>query len=252
MPYGLYISASGADAQAQRLEVISHNLANVDTPGFQREVAILQARHSEAIEQKIDQPGSKSLNDIGGGMQVQETMTEFKPGTTRRTGRRTDFAVNKPNVFFMVEKQGREMLTRAGNFLLDPQGKLITQQGDPVLAVGGEHITLDPTEAFTVTDKGGIRQAARRFDLALAQPASMGDMVRVGGNMFRPLAPLRQLIGPTERPDVLHGYVEQSGVSATTEMMSMIEASRAYEANVKMIQNQDHVIGALLNRVLGQ
>ncbi len=68
MPYGLYISAEGALAQSQRMEVIANNLANLDTPGFKRELAVFQARYAEAIEQGRDYPGSGSINDVGGGV----------------------------------------------------------------------------------------------------------------------------------------------------------------------------------------
>ena len=66
MYYGLYLSAAGAAAQGQKVEVLSNNLANVDTVGFKRELALLEARDSEAIERGMVSRGSQSLSDIGG------------------------------------------------------------------------------------------------------------------------------------------------------------------------------------------
>ena len=86
MPYGMYISAEGAHAQSKRLETLSNNLANVDTPGFKRDLALFQARHAEEINQGTDYPGSRGLNDIGGGVSVRETKTDFAPGLMKRTG----------------------------------------------------------------------------------------------------------------------------------------------------------------------
>ena len=82
----------------------------------------------------------------------------------------------------------------------------------------------------------------------IARPKSLGDLAHLGGNQFKPLAEF-DLADGTQRP-VVSGYLEQSGVQPTTAMMELIEASRAYEANVKMIQNQDHMMGQLTSRLL--
>ena len=71
MPHGLYISADGAQAQIQRMEVIANNLANVETTGFKRELGIVQARYAEAAQQGLATPGSGSIDDLGGGVQLQ-------------------------------------------------------------------------------------------------------------------------------------------------------------------------------------
>ena len=70
MPYGFYISAEGAHAQAKRLEILANNLANVDTAGFKRELAVFRARNAEATQRGEDVRGSGSLNDLGGGVLV--------------------------------------------------------------------------------------------------------------------------------------------------------------------------------------
>ena len=128
MPYGLYVSAEGARAQSQRLETIANNLANVDTAGFKRELAVFQARYAEAIEQGHDYPGSGSVNDVGGGVMLRLTQTDFSPGPMKRTGAPTDLAIRSKG-FFLVEKDGQQYLTRAGNFRLTTEGNLVTQQG---------------------------------------------------------------------------------------------------------------------------
>ena len=103
MPYGMYISAAGADVQSRRLQVLSNNLANVDTPGFKRELAVLQSRHAEAIERGEDYPDSRSINDVGGGVRLAETVTDFGGATVRQTGIPTDMAIEGDG-FFLVER----------------------------------------------------------------------------------------------------------------------------------------------------
>src|SRR4029079_2556808 len=86
MPYGMYISAAAAAAQAQRLEVIANNLANVDPPGFKQDVPTFQARFAEAIQKGYARSGDQSINDIGGGVKVMNVATDYSMGEMKRTG----------------------------------------------------------------------------------------------------------------------------------------------------------------------
>src|SRR3954466_6456534 len=90
MPYGMYISAEGASAQAQRLEVIANNLANADTAGFKQDVPTFQARFSEAIQRGQAQPGDRSINDIGGGVKMINVQTDHSMGELKHTGNDLD------------------------------------------------------------------------------------------------------------------------------------------------------------------
>ncbi len=102
MPYGLYLSAEGASAQSRRMEVLANNLANVDTVGFKRQMAVLQARAAEAIRQGFSELGDGSLDNLGGGVEVPETLTDFKTGTLKQTGIATDLAIAGDG-FFVVQ-----------------------------------------------------------------------------------------------------------------------------------------------------
>jgi flagellar basal-body rod protein FlgF len=248
MPYGLYISAEGAQAQSKRLEVLANNLANVDTPGFKRDLAIFQARYAEETKRGLDYPGSRSINDVGGGIWVRGTATDFAPGSTKRTGIPTDMTINGDG-FFVVRKGNRDLLTRAGNFQLNANGRLVTQDGDPVLDDSNSPIDIDPEAGpWQLTPDGGIAQDGAVTYLNLVRPRSMGDLAKVGDNLFASLAPLQQV--ESENRQIAAGFLEMSDVKPTLEMMDLIEASRGFEANVNMIRNQDQMIGALVNRVL--
>lgn len=247
MPYGFYISAEGAQAQARRMEVLSHNMANVDTPGFKRVLGVVQARHSESIERGTDYPGSRSINDVGGGVYLAETRSNFGPGAFRQTGVATDMAIDGDG-FFVVQEDDQTYLTRAGNFEFTSDGKLVTQSGLPVLSADGDVIEIDPTLPWQLHESGAIVQGATRIDLALVKPGSLGDLVPRGRNLFETLAQTAPVPEPQRR--IRGGYVEHANVRPAMEMMELIEASRAFEANVRMIQNQDHMTGTLVSRVL--
>lgn len=247
MPYGMYISAEGAQAQAQRLEVIANNLANVETPGFKRDVPTFQSRFAEAIQQGSDYPGSESINDIGGGVKLIETQTDFSGSSLRHTKVPTDFAVSGEGFFQVRGADGQTLLTRAGNFTLDPLGRLITQTNNlPVLDDSATPIQIDGTRPWQLAPGGVISQDGSEIPIGLASPQSLGDLVKAGQNLFRALGPT----APVAARDIRQGYLEQSGVNPTRETMAMIETSRAFEANMKVIQHQDSMISGLINRVL--
>jgi flagellar basal-body rod protein FlgF/flagellar basal-body rod protein FlgG len=250
MTYGMYISAEGASAQAKRMEVLANNLANVDTPGFKRQLAELEARHAEAILQGLASPGSGSQNDVGGGVKVLGTATEFVQGTLRQTGIPTDMAIAGEGFFLVEGDNSQPLLTRAGDFQLTSDGRLITQEGRAVLSQDLAPIQLAPNLPWDVSDHGVIRQGTSQVPLALMRPQSLADLAQQGDNLFRPLTE-PEIVPPHER-EVRGGCLELSGVKPTTEMMEMIEASRAFESNVRLIQHQDQAIGNLLSRVLRQ
>jgi len=249
MSYGMYLSAEGAKVQSQRLEFIANNLANLETPGFKRDVPTFQSRFAEAIQQGSDYAGSRSGNDVGGGVKLIEVDTDFSTGTLRSTEVKTDFAVNGDGFFQVRTPTGETLLTRAGDFHVDPQGRLLTQMGRyEVLDDGGGPIQIDPEQPWKFLSGGRIDQDGSQIAIGLQQPESLGDLVKVGSNAFRPLGTVTAV--PAEQRDIRQGYLEQSGVSSTSEMMSMIETSRAFEANTKMIQHQDGMLSQLLSRVL--
>lgn len=249
MSYGMYLSAEGAKVQSQRLEFIANNLANLETPGFKRDVPTFQARFAEAIQQGTDYAGSKSRNDVGGGVKLMEVDTDFSGGTLRSTEVDTDFAINGKGFFQVQTPAGEKLLTRAGDFHIDAQGRLLTQNGRYlVLDDSGGEIKLDPEQPWNFLPGGLIDQGGSQIAIGLEQPESLGDLVKVGSNAFRPLGPIAPVA--TEARDIRQGYLEQSSISSTSEMMAMIETSRAFEANTKLIQHQDGMMSQLLGRVL--
>ena len=251
MTYGMYLSAAGAEVQSRRIEILSNNLANVDTTGFKREMAAVEARAAEAIEQGWVDPGTGRPEDIGGGVRLRETMTNFSLGAIKKTGNGTDLAIPHETLdFFSVSRQGKEMLTRAGNFNFDRIGMLVTAQGYPVLGTNNEPIVAVPGGPTPeIHTSGSIRQGGNLLGvLKVSRVAEPGDLVHAGENMFTSLSEAQPV--PVNQRALAVGYLEQSGVKPTVELMELTEASRAYQANVSMIQHHDSVLSSLVNRVM--
>lgn len=249
MYYGLYMSAAGAHAQSQKVEVLSNNLANVDTVGFKKEIALLEARDSEAIERGLAQRGSRTQTDVGGGIRMPATATSYELGALRQTGFRTDFALEDPSHFFLVRRGRETLLTRAGNFTLDSEGYLRTQAGDQVLASDENPIQLDPLLPFRTLAGGIVDQFGDQFELGVVRPANRDALTKVGNNYFQPSAGKPPIV-PLEERRVRNGWQELSAVNPVEEMVELIAASRTYETNIRLIQQHDGMTSSLIGRML--
>jgi flagellar basal body rod protein FlgG len=249
VPYGLYISAEGAAAQSRRLDVIANNMANVDTVGFKQDVPTFQARFAEAIQKGQSVPGDQSINNIGGGVKMFDVATDFSAGQYATTGKPLDLAINGPGFFHIRGADGQAYLSRAGDFELDPKGRLVTSSGQhPVLDQQFSEITLSTDVPYSISPDGFVVQDGNAKALGLSQPKSLDELVKVGNNMFRPLEKVAPV--PLEERSVKQGYLELSGANPVREMMAMIESTRGFEANSRMIQSQDNALGTLISRVL--
>ena len=124
---------------------------------------------------------------VDGGVQFRETVTDFSPGPLKKTGIPSDVALEGDG-FFVVQKGQEKLLTRAGNFHLTSAGALVTQQGYPVLGEGNSPIAVNPGgEAWEIDSSGSVNQGTARQPLQIVKPASLGDLVKNGENLFRSL-----------------------------------------------------------------
>lgn len=211
---------------------------------------MLQSRPTEAIERGESMAGSGSIDDLSGGVAIQPNLTQFNQGPIQQTGKKTDFAINDKESFFAIQRGDKQLLTRAGNFLFDSSGTLVTPNGDPVLSTSGEPLKIELGIPYEVRDDGVIVQSGQPRSLMLMQPKEPGDLARVGDNLYQPLTPATPVAD--SKRNVVGGALESSGVQATSAMMELIESSRVYEANVRLIQTQDQAMGQLISRVLQQ
>ncbi|MEX0715374.1 MAG: flagellar hook-basal body protein [Planctomycetaceae bacterium] len=251
MLYGLYLSAQGADVQSRRLDVVANNIANAQTDGFKRDLAIFQAHEPrDVIDGRVgDLPGHPQAHT--GGTTFASVVTDFSQGALIPTGGAYDVALAGPG-FFRVAGKGEQFLTRTGKFTVDRRGELVTQStGSAVLGQGGRRIRI-PVDATRVDidDAGNMRAiapdgsgtAVGRLDVVI--PESSAKLEKVADGYYRNSG--RQRSVPAGTTEVKQGYVEGSGVRPVLEMLDMIEASRGFETNVNMIRTQDEALGNLL------
>lgn len=260
MVQGWYTGASGMIAQQNRLDAISNNLANVDTTGYKRDVAV-NKNFSELLLRRMRDNGEYSfwggsadiapiVGKVGLGVETNELYTVFEQGSFKNTGAATDIALAGEG-FFAVQTPAGERYTRAGNFLIGKEGILETKEGYPVLGENG--IIRVQDKHFKVNDDGIITvDGDRTIDrLKLVRFENERYLKKQGENLWvdNNISGKAYIAEGNERPALLQEYVETSNVNVVNEMVQMIEVNRAYEANQKTIQTEDTMMSTLWSKV---
>jgi len=258
---GWYTGASGMNAQQNRLDAISNNLANVDTAGYKRDVTVsknfpeLLIRRTNADGVYKMEFGSADaapvIGRLGLGVETNENYTDFSQGSFKITNTKTDTALSGKG-FYVVETPMGERYTRNGDFFIGKEGILETKDGYPVLGENG-YIYVDD-DHFTVNEDGVIRteRDGREIDRFKVVRFDNERYLKKMGNSFyieTEVSGPAHIAEGNERPRFMQGYTETSNVNVVNEMVQMIEVNRAYEANQKTITSEDSMMGTLWQKV---
>lgn len=255
-----YTGASGMNAQQNRLNTISNNLANVNTAGYKRDVTCSKS-FPELLLRRMNMDGVYEtpfgsaefpavIGKVGLGVETNENYTDFTQGSFRETSANTDVALNGKGFFSIQTPQG-ERYTRDGNFIVGKEGILETKDGYPVLGEDGLirvendkfKIDVDGMIYLQDTDDFVDRLKIVRFD-------NERYLKKEGINLYssNDISGDCHIAEGSERPTCLQSYMETSNVNVVNEMVQMIEVNRAYEANQKTIQSGDSMMGTLWNK----
>lgn len=252
---GLYTAGAGMMLQMTRQDVVANNLANVNTSGYKKQVAVAQAfpnmLMSRLGEIEKNSQGEyepvpvKLIGGLGTGAAIEKIYSEFTLGNIRKTDNATDLALNSDGYFAVLTPQG-ERYTRNGQFKINSEGILTTNQGYPVLDTGDQTITLEGE--FLVDETGNI--SVNGENIAQLKMVSFDNpqyLQREGDNL---LAAQEGEEGVNlESPGILQGYIEDSNVNAVKEMVDMINVVRAYEAMQKVVQAEDETTQVAIDQV---
>lgn len=249
MIYGLYQSAAGMMVNEYRQAVLANNLANADTVAFKRDVATFAERRRASQAGRRDGPTNELLESLSGGIWLGRTETDFSEAGLVRTDEPLDVALAGPGFLRVATPQGAA-LTRDGRLMLDASGRLVSAvDGAPILGRGGRPIRLDPqagAAAVSFDKDGRIYQNGRRVgQLDLVDVADYRALRKLGAGRFR--ADGVRLV--RARAELVPGHVERSGVDPIKELVSLLEAARAYQFNAQMISLQDQSAGRLISVV---
>ena len=250
----LHVARTGLDAQSERMRIIANNLANVNTTGFKRD----RASFETLAYQAMTAPGAASSAEnkyavgksLGTGVQMTGTARIDSQGSLQTTGNSLDVAIEGNGYFQVTMPDGRIGYTRAGNFNLSAEGKLVTAEGMPIVPditvpEGATAITIgsDGTVSATVPGQTAPSELGR---IETARFINTAGLESLGNNLLGETAasgaPQTGAAGIEGRGAIRQGALEGSNVNVVEELVDMIETQRAYEVNSKMIKSTDEML----------
>ncbi|AZB40869.1 flagellar hook-basal body protein [Bacillus sp. FJAT-42376] len=269
---GLYTAAAGMLSQQKRTEMLSNNIANVNTPGYKSDQAAIRA-FPEMLLSRMEGKDAPTKNPMNFGTQtpvgslntgayVQELVPQFTQGDVKETGLPSDIALIEeavPNnaetgmkgflLFSVSLPNGDIRYTRNGHFTLNDQNQL-TAQGVPVLSTNGTPITITGSD-YEITSDGRVRignQETAQIDVRFA--GDVRNLVKEGNGLFRTAD--NSILPPaagSAQYSIKQGFVESSNVDTARSYTEMMTAYRSFEANQKVLQAYDRSLDKAVNEI---
>jgi flagellar basal-body rod protein FlgG len=260
MMRALNTAASGMAAQQTSVDVIAHNLANVNTTGFRKQ----RAEFEDLIYQTIRTPGGTTGEgqklptgiQIGEGVRLVSTTQMHMQGSLLQTGSNLDLAIEGTG-FFQIQRPGGEIAyTRAGNFRVDAEGRLVTVDGyevEPAITIptNATSVSISPNGTVSVTTPG--ENASQDVgELTIAGFVNPAGLLAIGRTMFTPTDASGEAIvgrpGEEGLGTLASGFLEASNVEVVNEMIDLIASQRAYEINQRVITAADEMLRRVTDR----
>lgn len=246
MVKGLYSAYTGMLNEQNRMDIMTNNLANATTVGFKKEGSTSQSFNDVlAVKLKDESVGLSNVQRIGinnPGVKIGENYTDYSQGSFRITENTYDLALSGEG-FFAIEftnKAGETSTkyTRAGQFTLNKEGYLVTQEGDYVLDTQSRRIQLDTLQESTITKNGTILQNGQALAQIQVVDFENYDYLQKYGETYYEAIEGATMID--SEATINSGYLEMSNVQTVSEMVNMISITRAYESNQKIMQTIDN------------
>ena len=252
----LRTAATGMAAQQLNVEVISNNIANMNTVAFKRQ----RAEFQDLLYQTFEAAGTQSSDQgtivptgvqVGAGVKAGAVYRVSTQGSLTRTDNQYDVAIDGRGYFQVLLPTGETGYTRAGNFSVNDQGQLVTQDGyqiQPAITIPGDAtaVTISPSGQVQVTQPGNATPSVVGT-IELASFVNEGGLSLQGGNLLKETAASGAATtgtpGSAGFGTITQGYTEASNVDPVTEITALIVAQRAYEMNSKVISTADSMLG---------
>jgi len=257
MNEGIFVAASGGIKQQRILDVLSNNLANINTPGFKKDQMAFEELMPPFKNFNIPStnPGKfsilesqeSSISYVG----ISGFSTDFSQGVMTNTGNSFDMAIEGDG-FFAVKTGEGVRYTRTGNFTLDDQARMVNKQGQPFLDINNKPIFFPPEAGqITIGNDGLVSFNTEGTSQTIAQLklvhfSEKSQLIKEGNGLYK----LSNLEVVEEFPvniKVFQGFVEASNVNVIEEMVAMIQSVRLFEAYQKLIQSIDEADNQSVN-----
>lgn len=252
----LYIATSGMNSQQHWIDVISNNVANINTPGFKRaqvEFSDMVYQDARLPEAELRQAPTSHMRGLGA--EVIATHQVFSDGELKPTQNPLDLAVRGHGFFEAISETGETVYTRAGQLRVDRDGYLSTQNGHRLSA----NIQVPPDAGeMTIDEKGkvsarltGSNETLELGQIELARFTNAEALKPLGDNQYAATDESGEAFlgnpGDTGLGTVLQGFTEVSNVELADEMTNLVLAQRAYQLNARVLQVSDQLLETVNN-----
>jgi len=253
----IYVATSGGMAQERAMEVISNNLANMNTHGFKADRLLFQSYLQKSGQEAASHPPStKEIKDgyatIGNNDTVYkvgwQNYTDFSQGSLLSTSNPLDVSLDGSG-FIAVQTPDGERYTRGGALKLDKNGTLVTSEGYAVLDANGQNINIDAnSKPITFMEDGSVnvQDVGPVGRLKIVDFADKNQLEKIGVGLYKAVGDAQP--GPSEA-FAKQGFLEGSNINPVGEMTRMITGLRAYESFQKVIQSNDEINQRLITDV---
>jgi flagellar basal-body rod protein FlgG len=260
MDASMWVAKTGLDAQQTRMNVISNNLANVNTTGFKRDRAVFEDMLYQNVKQAGGQTDANSQAPtglmLGTGVRIVATEKLHSQGNMVTTQSPLDIAISGDGYFQIAKGDGSLAYTRDGGFKISATGQLVTSSGallQPAITIPNtaSSVTIgrDGTVSIELTT-GGAQVLGQ---IQIARFVNPSGLQSLGQNLMKdtPASGAPQVLAPGVggAGSLMQGTLEASNVNVVEEMVNMIETQRAYEINSKAISAVDGMLRFLNNNM---
>ncbi len=258
MMRALYTAAAGMAAQQYNIDTVSNNIANVNTAGFRTN----QARFQDLIYQQMRAPGTPVgssvvpvAQEVGLGVKIGSSEKIFTQGTIQQTGNALDVAIEGDGFFQVTKPDGTTAYTRDGSFKRDANGSVVTADGyyiSPQITIPQSALQVGVGEDGSVTAVLPGQSVPQQLgQIQIARFTNAAGLAPQGQNLFTQTgasgAPVVSQPGLNGAGTLQGGYIENSNVSIVDQMVAMITAQRAFEANSKAVTTADQMLQTAVN-----
>ncbi len=255
----LYTSATGMQAQETNIDVVSNNLANVNTTAYKRSRADFQ----DLMYQMVVEPGSPTSEStttpsgiqVGLGVKTAAVQKVFTEGDLVSTSNPLDAAIEGDGFFQIQKPDGTTAYSRSGAFQLNQDGVLVTSDGytvDPSITIPPDALSVSIAEDGTISYRtSGTAATTNAGQLTAVRFPNNSGLKALGRNLYEETAasgtPVSGIFSEEGFGRLSQGFLESSNVSVVEQVVNMITAQRAYEASSKGIQTADDMLNLAIN-----
>ncbi|MGV8906010.1 MAG: flagellar hook-basal body protein [Acetobacterium sp.] len=249
MDRGFYSVAAGILTGQKAVNVMSNNVANVNTAGYKSQ-GTLQTSFGEYLLSRMSSAPNIAKNDIGTGsyMTVNSGQyTDFSQGSIEKTGRNVDMAIQGDGFFLVQSDAYGQVLTRNGQFEINETGNLILPGVGNVLNSNGQPITVTSSDFSLSSDGKILENGVATQTLYIATVTNKNDLKQVGTGFFQTQNGFQEAL--TENFSIIQGAIEKSNTDMTTEMSQIIARQNNFQSCAQVLKIYDRINEISANQV---